>query len=79
MPELGIASAQGLHLAAHNDFTFPTDIEASARWYADDIIEPAIAIDGEGFIHLPGGAGAGFQVNRSKVERYTIAMEEFKC
>jgi O-succinylbenzoate synthase len=79
MPELGIASAQGLHLAAHDDFTFPTDIEASARWYVDDIIEPAIAIDGEGFIHLPPGPGTGFQVSRSKVERYTIATEEFKC
>jgi len=31
--ELGIASAQGLHLAAHDGFTFPTDIEASSRWY----------------------------------------------
>ncbi len=77
MPELGIASAQGLHLAAHEGFTFPTDIEASARWYADDIVEPAIEIDAQGFIHLPGGAGTGFRVNRAQVERYTIATEEF--
>jgi O-succinylbenzoate synthase len=78
MPELGIGSAQGLHLAAHEGFTFPTDIEASARWYVDDIIEPAIEIDAQGFIHLPGGAGTGFRVNRAQVERYTIATEEFK-
>src|SRR6266571_2224427 len=78
MPELGIASAQGLHLAAHDGFTFPTDIEASARWYVDDIIEPAIEIDAQGFIHLPGGVGTGFRVNRAQVERYTIASEEFK-
>jgi O-succinylbenzoate synthase len=78
MPELGIASAQGLHLAAHAGFTFPTDIEASGRWYVDDIIEPAIEIDARGFIHLPAGAGAGFQVNRNKIARYTIASEEFK-
>jgi O-succinylbenzoate synthase len=78
MPELGIASAQGLHLAAHEGFTFPTDIEASARWYIADIIEPAIAIDSQGFIHLPAGVGTGFQVNRAQVERYTIATEEFK-
>ena len=78
MPELGIGSAQGLHLAAHDGFTFPTDIEASARWYVEDIIEPAIEIDAQGFIHLPGGAGTGFRVNRAQVERYTIATEEFK-
>ena len=78
MPELGIASAQGLHLAAHDGFTFPTDIEASSRWYVDDILEPAIEIDTQGFIHIPPGAGTGFQVNRNKIERYTIATEEFK-
>ena len=78
MPELGIASAQGLHLAAHDGFTFPTDIEASSRWYVDDIVEPAIEIDAQGFIHLPAGTGTGFQVNRKKIERYTIASEDFK-
>jgi len=44
----------------------------------DDILEPAIEIDAQGFIHLPTGAGTGFQVNRNKIERYTIASEEFK-
>ena len=78
MPELGIASAQGLHLAAHDGFTFPTDIEASSRWYFDDIVEPAIEIDAQGFIHLPDGTGTGFRVNRDKIERYTITSEEFK-
>src|ERR1043166_6362291 len=78
MPELGIASAQGLHLAAHDGFTFPSDIEASSRWYVDDIVEPAIEIDAQGFIHLPVGTGTGFRVNRDKIERHTITSEEFK-
>jgi O-succinylbenzoate synthase len=73
MPELGIASAQALHLAMHRGFSFPTDIEASSRWYVDDIIEPAITIDRSGFIH----PGKGFEVNREKVERYTTAVERF--
>jgi len=77
MPELGIASAQGLHLAMHDGFTFPTDIEASARWYVDDVIEPAIEIEENGFIKVPFGAGTGFEVSREKVERYTTAVESF--
>ena len=76
MPELGIASAQALHLAMHDGFSFPTDIEASARWYVDDVIEPAIEIDKNGFIEVPRGAGAGFKVSREKIERYTIASEK---
>src|SRR6185503_12020822 len=40
MPELGVASAQGLHLATLDGLTYPTDIEASTRWYVDDVIAP---------------------------------------
>jgi O-succinylbenzoate synthase len=77
MPELGIASAQALHLAMHPGFSFPTDIEASSRWYMDDVIEPAITIDEHGFIDVPRGPGSGFSVNREKVERYETAVESF--
>jgi O-succinylbenzoate synthase len=77
MPELGVASAQALHLATLGNFTFPTDVEASARWFKDDIIEPLIEISGEGFIQLPEGAGMGYKVNMKKVERYRIRFEEF--
>ena len=77
MPELGIASAQALHLAMHPGFSFPTDIEASSRWYTDDVIDPAIAIDNGGFINVPPGRGTGFSVSREKVRRYTTAVESF--
>lgn len=76
MPELGIASAQGLQLAMHTELSFPTDIEASSRWYVDDLIEPAIEIDKRGLIRVPSGVGSGFRVSREKVERYTIATEK---
>jgi len=76
MPELGIASAQALQLAMHAGFSFPTDVEASSRWYIDDVVEPAIEIDNNGFIEVPRGAGSGFRVSREKVERYTTAIEK---
>jgi O-succinylbenzoate synthase len=77
MPELGIASAQGLHFAALDSFAYPTDIEASARWYVDDLVEPAIEIDSRGFIHLPSGPGTGYRVNREKVEQYSVGVKTF--
>jgi len=79
MPELGIASAQGLHLASLDGFAYPTDIEASARWYVDDLVEPAIEIDSNGFIHLPPGPGTGYRVNCEKVEQYSVAMQIFNA
>lgn len=77
MPELGIASAQALHLATLSNFTFPTDVEASARWFKGDIIAPPIEISGDGFIQLPEGSGMGYKVDMKKVERYRIRHEEF--
>ena len=77
MPELGVASAQGLHFATLNGFSYPTDIEASLRWYVDDVIEPVIEIDAQGYIQLPQGPGAGYQVVREKVERYSVGAAKF--
>jgi o-succinylbenzoate synthase len=77
MPELGVASAQGLHFAALEGLGYPTDIEASARWFVDDIIEPQITIDREGFINPPSGAGTGYEVSREKVRAYAVESREF--
>ena len=40
MPELGIGQAQGMALASLRIAPYPTDVEASARWFQDDIIRP---------------------------------------
>ncbi len=77
MPELGVASAQGLHLAALGEFSYPSDIEASARWYVDDVIDPLIEIDARGYIQPVAGPSTGYRVSREKVERYSVAVEEF--
>jgi len=77
MPELGVASAQGLHFATLEGFTYPTDIEASRRWYVDDVIAPLIEIDARGYIELPGGPGTGYNVVREKVERYCVDAATF--
>src|SRR5579864_8563416 len=79
MPELGIASAQGLHLAATlPNFKFPTDVEASERWYVDDIITPPIEVSRDGFIELPDGLGMGYQADLEKVSRYRVRLEELR-
>ena len=61
MPELGIASAHGLHLATLPNFTYPTDIEASERWYPGDIVQPPITLESNGCIRIPAGNGIGYE------------------
>lgn len=77
MPELGVASAQGLHLATLPGFNYPTDVEASERWYEDDLVDPLITLGGDGRIHIPEGPGMGYRVDRAKLDRYTTRKMEF--
>ena len=79
MPELGVASGQGLHLATLPGFSFPSDVEASARWYVDDIISPLICVSVNGYISLPEGHGMGYGVDIDKVAHYRTALEEFQA
>lgn len=72
MPELGIASAEAVHLAALPNFTYPTDVEASARWYTDDIVDPPIAIDAQGFLNP-----CNVRILEDKLDRYGIRRLEF--
>ncbi len=74
MPELGIASAHGLHLATLPNFTYPSDLEASSRWYPDDIIAPKIEVAADGCIRLPAGPGIGY---RPDFQRFVQQTEEF--
>ena len=78
MPELGIASAQGLHLGTLPNFLFPTDVEASSRWFADDIIAPPIEVSREGLIEFPEGPGTGFTVLPDKIAKFRICSEVFR-
>ena len=76
MPELGIGCAQGLAFATLRDCTFPTDVEASLRWFRDDIIDPFIEV-ADGCMSPPSTPGLGFTVNEDKLRRYAVATERF--
>jgi O-succinylbenzoate synthase len=76
MPELGIGQAQGLALAALRDCTYPTDVEASTRWFQDDIIDPFLQVS-DGYLRLPEAAGLGFAVDDGKLQHYRVNSEEF--
>jgi O-succinylbenzoate synthase len=79
MPELGVASAQGLHLGTLPNFTFPTDVEASSRWYVDDVIVPPIEVGRDGLITLPAGPGMGYRPEIEKIARHRLRSQEFSA
>jgi O-succinylbenzoate synthase len=75
MPELGIGQAQGAAMAALPGCDYPTDVEASSRWYRDDIIEPFLEVR-DGRIALPMSPGLGYRIDAGTLERYQVARQE---
>ncbi|MCZ2148872.1 MAG: o-succinylbenzoate synthase [Bryobacterales bacterium] len=72
MPELGVGCAQGAALASLEGCDYPTDVEASARWFRDDLIEPWIQVK-DGMIGMPSAPGLGYKVDEAKLARYEVA------
>lgn len=76
MPELGIGQAQGMALATLRDCTYPTDVEASLRWFQDDIIDPLLEVT-DGYMQPSTSPGLGFKISESKLRKYAVASERF--
>ena len=75
MPELGIGQAQGAALASLAGCDYPTDVEASSRWFCDDIIEPWIDVR-DGWIAMPQTPGLGYRIDEKRLARYRVAEAE---
>jgi O-succinylbenzoate synthase len=76
MPELGIGQAQGAALSSLVGCTFPTDVEASARWFTDDIIDPWLEVN-DGMIAMPAAPGLGYKIDPDKLARYKVQERTF--
>ena len=76
MPELGIGQAQGAALASLDNFVYPTDVEASDRWFQDDIVSPSSRFGTELSI-FRSGPGLGVSIDRAKIQTIPNSIEEF--
>lgn len=72
MLETGIGRAHNIHLASLPNFSLPGDIAASKRYYAPDLIEPAIDVAPDGTITVPTAPGIGVNIVRERVEAATL-------
>lgn len=71
MLESGIGRAHNIALASLNGFTLPGDISASSRYFERDLISPEVTVASDGTVTVPDGAGLGFEVDSSFIERRT--------
>jgi O-succinylbenzoate synthase len=75
MLEAGIGRAHNIAMSTLPNFKLPGDVSASARYWKEDIIEPAVAVSPKGTIAVPQGSGRGFEVKEDLVKKLTVREE----
>jgi len=79
MLESGIGRSHNIALSSLENFSLPGDVSASARYWADDIIEPEVTVSSEGEIEVPNTPGRGYEVRADLVERLTVRKETIRA
>ena len=79
MLETGIGRAHNIALSTLEDFTLPGDVSASARYWAEDIVDPEIKVSSAGEIAVPDQPGRGYEVRTDLVERLTVRKETIRA
>jgi O-succinylbenzoate synthase len=78
MDETGIGRAVNIHLQTVDGFTLPGDTSETRRYFAEDLVEPPVVLDAEGFIEVPHGPGIGVSVVPERLRRFTIDSERLR-
>ena len=79
MLESGIGRAHNVALSTLEGFTLPGDVSASARYWAEDIIEPEVTVSREGEIAIPYTPGRGCEARTDLIERLTVRKETIRA
>lgn len=74
MLESGVGRLHNVAITTLPNFILPGDTSGSDRYFDEDITDPTVTVDNEGYIHVSDEPGIGAQVNAEKftVEKITI-------
>jgi o-succinylbenzoate synthase len=75
MLESGIGRAHNIAMSSLANFSLPGDVSASARYWAEDIIEPEVDVTLQGTIRVPSAPGIGYTPRRDRIESLTQRRE----
>ncbi len=77
MLEAGIGRSHNIAMSTLPGFSLPGDVSASKRYFREDIIDPAVTVDRNGFIDVPQTGGTGYEPKEEYIERITVRREVF--
>lgn len=78
MDETGIGRAVNIHLQTAPGFTLPGDTSETSNYFREDIVDPPVTLDREGYIAIPPGAGLGVTVDPSRMEKYMLGWDRLR-
>jgi O-succinylbenzoate synthase len=78
MLESGVGRAHNIAMSTLAGFTLPGDVSASARYWAEDIVEPPITVSKHGTIAAPSGDGMGYEPDEARIEALTVRRAEIR-
>ncbi len=78
MLESGIGRLANVHLQTLPGFTLPGDTSASARYFAQDLIDPPVVVGPDGTIAVPEAPGLGHALVWPRIEKACVSREEWR-
>jgi len=78
MLESGIGRLANVHLQTLPGFSMPGDTAASARYFAEDLVDPPVVVTKRGTIAVPESPGLGHAILGARVDRATVFKEEWR-
>ncbi|WP_120005713.1 o-succinylbenzoate synthase [Nesterenkonia muleiensis] len=76
MHEFGIGRLANVAISSLPGFTLPSDVSASEKYYAADIIDPAVTAEA-GVVAVPGAPGLGAQVRTELIAEHATQIKQF--
>ena len=77
MLESGIGRAHNVALSSLENFSLPGDVSASKRYWAEDVIDPAVVVSPEAGSRKQRNPGIGYKVKESFLKEVTVRTQVF--
>jgi O-succinylbenzoate synthase len=78
MDETGIGRAVNIHLQTAPGFTVPGDTSETANYFHEDIADPPVVLDADGFIAISPGSGLGITIDPERLTKYMLSWEHLR-
>jgi o-succinylbenzoate synthase len=75
MLESGVGRAHNIALSTLPNFVLPGDVSAGKRYWARDIISPAVEVSPQGTIRVTDAPGFGYEIDRDYLRHVTVREE----